>query len=52
MEYYLALKNNNFTNFVSKGMEQENIILSEVIQTQKDIHGKAGTKKKKKRSRG
>jgi hypothetical protein len=39
MEYYSATKNDDFMNFVGKWMELENIILSEVIQTQKDIHG-------------
>jgi hypothetical protein len=41
MEYYSAnsaSKNDNFTNFVDKFMELENIILSEVTQTQKDIY--------------
>ena len=38
VEYYLALKNNKFTNFVGKYMELENIILSEATQTQEDIH--------------
>ena len=36
MEYYTAEKNNNILNFVGKWMELENIILSEVTQTQKD----------------
>ena len=36
MEYYTAEKNNNSLNFAGKWMELENIILSEVIQTQKD----------------
>jgi hypothetical protein len=36
--YYLAIKNEDITNFASKWMELENI-LSEVSQTQKDIHG-------------
>jgi hypothetical protein len=39
MEYYSAIKNDDFMNFVGKWMELENIILSEVAQTQKDIHG-------------
>jgi hypothetical protein len=30
MEHYLAIKNNNFMKFLGKGMELENIILSEV----------------------
>jgi hypothetical protein len=37
MEYYSAIKNNNIMNFTGKWMELENI-LSEVTQTQKDIH--------------
>ena len=36
MEYYTAEKNNNSLNFAGKWMELENIILSEVTQTQKD----------------
>ena len=39
MEYYLAIKNNEFMKFLDKWMELENIILSEVTQTQKDIRG-------------
>ena len=35
MEYYTAEKNNIF-NFACKWMEPENVILTEVIQTQKD----------------
>ena len=38
MEYYSAIKNNEFMKFVGKWMEVENI-LSEVIQTQKNTHG-------------
>ena len=34
--YYKAEKNNNSLNFPGKWMELENIILSEVTQTQKD----------------
>jgi len=37
MEYYSALKNKDILNFAAKWMELENI-LSEVTQTQKDIH--------------
>nr|AAP78749.1 Ac1078 [Rattus norvegicus] len=40
MEYYSAIKNNGFMKFVGKWLELENIILSELTQTQKDIHGK------------
>ena len=36
VEYYTAEKNNNSLNFAGKWMELENIILSEVTQTQKD----------------
>ena len=39
MEYHSAIKNNEFLKFSSKWMELENIILSEVIQSQKNIHG-------------
>jgi hypothetical protein len=38
MEYYSAIKNEDFMNFVGKWMEPENI-LSEVTQTQKDMYG-------------
>ena len=36
MEYYIAEKNNDILKFVGKWMDLENIILSEVTQTQKD----------------
>ena len=39
MEYYSVIKNNEFMNFLGKWMELENIILSEVIQSQKNKHG-------------
>ena len=39
MEYYSAIKNNEFMKFLSKWTELENIILSEVTQTQKVNHG-------------
>ena len=39
MEYYSAIKNKDILSFVGKWMELENIILSEVTQTQKDMHG-------------
>jgi hypothetical protein len=45
VEYYSAIKNDDFTNFSGKRLELENIIVSEVIQTQKYIHGNVGTKK-------
>jgi hypothetical protein len=38
MEYY-AIKRNNFMKFLGKWMELENIILSEVTQSQKNTHG-------------
>ena len=38
MEYYSAIKNEDILSFAGKWMELENIILSEVIQTQKDIY--------------
>jgi hypothetical protein len=41
MEYYSAVKNNKFIKFLGKWMYLEDIILSEVTQSQKkslDIH--------------
>jgi hypothetical protein len=38
MEYYLAIKNNEFMKFLGKWMDLEGIILSEVTQSQKNIH--------------
>ena len=41
MEYYSAIKNNEFMKFFDKWMYQEDIILSEVTQSQKkslDMH--------------
>ncbi|KAL6093723.1 hypothetical protein STEG23_037936 [Scotinomys teguina] len=38
MEYYAAEKNNDIMKFADKWMELENIILTEVTQTQKDKH--------------
>ena len=38
MEYYSASKNNEFMKFLGKWMEVENIILSEVTQSQKNTH--------------
>ena len=38
MEYYTAEKHNDRLNFAGKWMELENIILSEVTQTQKDSY--------------
>jgi hypothetical protein len=37
-KYYSALKNNDFTKFAGKLMDLENIILSEVTQSQKTRH--------------
>jgi hypothetical protein len=39
MEYSSTAKNKGIMHFAEKWMELENIILSEVTQTQKDIHG-------------
>jgi len=39
MEYYSAVKNNAYMKFIGKWRELENIILSEVTQSQKNIHG-------------
>ena len=39
MEYYSAIKNNDFMKFTGKWMKLKNIILSEVTQTQKNTHG-------------
>jgi hypothetical protein len=41
MEYYSAIKNNEFMKFLGKWMDLVDIILSEVTQTQKntqDMH--------------
>jgi hypothetical protein len=38
MEYYSAIKNNDFMKFLGRWMELENI-LSEVTQSQKNTHG-------------
>jgi len=35
MEYYSAIKNNDFMKFIGKLLEIENVILSEVTQSQK-----------------
>jgi hypothetical protein len=37
--YQSAIKSNDFMKFKGKWMEPENIILSEVNQSQKNIHG-------------
>jgi hypothetical protein len=39
MEYYSAIKNNDFMKFLGKWMEVENIIFNEVTQSQKNTHG-------------
>jgi hypothetical protein len=39
MEYYTAIKNNEFMKFLDKCMDLEDIILSEVNQSQKNTHG-------------
>ena len=36
MEYYSAIKNNEFMKFLGKWMDMEGIILSEVTQSQKN----------------
>jgi hypothetical protein len=38
MEYYLAIKNNEFMKFLDKWMDLEDIILSEVTQSQKNTY--------------
>jgi hypothetical protein len=39
MEYYSAIKSNEFMKFLGKWMDLEDIILSEVTQSQKNSHG-------------
>ena len=39
MEHYSAIKNEDILSFAGKWMDLENIILSEVTHTQKDMHG-------------
>ena len=39
MEYYSAIKKNEFIKFPGKWMDLEGIILSEVTQSQKNSHG-------------
>jgi hypothetical protein len=36
--YYSAIKNEDILSFAGKWMELENVIQSEVTQTQKDMH--------------
>jgi hypothetical protein len=38
MEYYSAIKNNEFMKFLGKWVDLEDIILSEVTQLQKNTH--------------
>jgi hypothetical protein len=38
VEYYVAIKNNGFMKFLNKWMNLEDIILSEVILSQKNNH--------------
>ena len=40
MEYYSAINNNELMKFLGKWMELENIILSEVMQSQKNTKGR------------
>ena len=39
IEYYSAIKNNDFMNFAGEWVDLENIILSEVTQIQMNTHG-------------
>jgi hypothetical protein len=39
MEYYSAIKNNDFMKFLRKWIELKNILLSEITQSQKNSHG-------------
>ena len=39
MDSYSAIKNNEFMKFLGKWFKMENIILSEVTQSQKNAHG-------------
>jgi hypothetical protein len=39
MEYYSAIKNDEITKFLGKWIKLENIILCEVTQSQKKVHG-------------
>jgi hypothetical protein len=38
MEYYSAIKNNEFVKFLGKWMDREGIILSDITQSQKNSH--------------
>ena len=39
MEYYLSIKKKDIMNFAGKWIELESIILSDVTQTLKEMHG-------------
>jgi hypothetical protein len=39
MAYYPAIKNEDIISFAGKWIKLENIILNEVTQTQKNMHG-------------
>ena len=39
MEYYSVIKNENILSFAGKWIELGDIILSDITQTQKDMHG-------------
>jgi hypothetical protein len=39
MEYYSAIKNNDFMKFLGKWIQLENMILSETTQSQKNTYG-------------
>ena len=38
MEYYSAIKKSEFMNFLGKWEEVDNVIMSEVTQSQKNTH--------------
>ena len=42
IEYYSAIKKNGFMKFLGKWMDLEDIILSEVTQSQKNSHNISG----------
>jgi hypothetical protein len=39
VEYYSAIKNNDFMKLAGKWIDLENIFLSQVTQSQKNTHG-------------
>jgi hypothetical protein len=45
VEYYTAIKNNEFMKFLDKWMYLEDIILSEITQSQKNTHDMHSLKK-------